>query len=549
MSDQTEPPRSSAEIKNDSLSKMDTSLSDSDIEEDAKMQQEIEHSFTFIQAVKSYPVVFSWIMVNFWVCILIGFDSYNQTGGLVISTPTFRKDFGHYYDGSYVLDAGWQSAISGTPIAGFVIGSLVGSYLSDLLGRKFAIIIGVCLIFPFVGMEFAATTMVVFFLGKTFDGFALGIISSSSTTYVAEIAPLALRGFATAGVNFSQSIAPFVCYLMQNTLSEKSNRWAYRGIFVTQMAFSATTLIFLPFMPESPWHLHIKGRDDKALKVLGIFYKHNEETVRRQFAIIKVTIAEANKLNANAASVLELFKGTNLRRTIISVVPFWMQAMSGVAYATAYSTYYYELSGFTTKQSFGIACGAMSLSVVGVLVSFWLVNTFGRRPLILYGMMELTVVNLIIAAAGIKKVHGNEVASSAFFVIYNFVYNISVGPMGYVICADNPTSKLRVKTIGLATAICSAFQCLWSFVLPYIFNPDQGNLGSKTNFIFFAACALSVVYFYICQPETKGRSYEEIDEMYAKKVPARKFKDFVCECSHDKEDKHVTNNSTPEEKV
>ena len=64
---------------------------------------------------------------------------------------------------------------------------------------------------------------------------------------------------------------------------------------------------------------------------------------------------------------------------------------------------------------------------------------------------------------------------------------------------------------------------MWGFVLPYIFNPNEANLGAKTTFIFGALCFLCAIYVWFCQPETAGRSFEEIDEMFIKRLPAREF--------------------------
>jgi hypothetical protein len=68
---------------------------------------------------------------------------------------------------------------------------------------------------------------------------------------------------------------------------------------------------------------------------------------------------------------------------------------------------------------------------------------------------------------------------------------------------------------------------MWSFVLPYLFNPSEANLQAKVTFIFGGFCVLFNVYLYFHHPETKGRSFEELDEMFAKKVPARQFKTYV----------------------
>lgn len=70
---------------------------------------------------------------------------------------------------------------------------------------------------------------------------------------------------------------------------------------------------------------------------------------------------------------------------------------------------------------------------------------------------------------------------------------------------------------------------MWAFVIPYLFNPDQANLGAKVSFIFGGLAIICLVYLWLCQPETAGRTYEELDEMFINKIPARKFKGTATE--------------------
>lgn len=70
---------------------------------------------------------------------------------------------------------------------------------------------------------------------------------------------------------------------------------------------------------------------------------------------------------------------------------------------------------------------------------------------------------------------------------------------------------------------------MWAFVIPFLFNPDQANLGAKVAFIFGALSILSTVYLWFFQPEVSGRSYEELDELFMKRVPARQFEGYKTE--------------------
>merc|ERR1711939_1115095 len=100
--------------------------------------------------------------------------------------------------------------------------------------------------------------------------------------------------------------------------------------------------------------------------------------------------------------------------------------------------------------------------------------------------------------------------------MYNFIFNSAIGPVAYIVAAETPTGRLRIKTISLGYIATNAISTMWLFVLPYIVNPNQGNLGAKTGFIFGATSVLCWIYLFFCQTETAGRNFEEIDELFHK---------------------------------
>lgn len=66
---------------------------------------------------------------------------------------------------------------------------------------------------------------------------------------------------------------------------------------------------------------------------------------------------------------------------------------------------------------------------------------------------------------------------------------------------------------------------MWGFVLPYLFNPDKANLGAKVTFIFGALSVLSIVYLWLCLPESAGLTYERLDQLFIGRVKTTKFTD------------------------
>ncbi|KAG7710813.1 hypothetical protein KL950_000779 [Ogataea haglerorum] len=488
----------------------------------ARAQQQVEHGLSKWQATKKYPWTVYFMFVCVWAMVLVGYE--NQAGGIVVSIPEFRKDFGFYYQGQYVLEAKWQSAITGGPTGALAVGFILGSYLADRFGRRNTLFFAVILTVPFIALEYIATSIQVFFLGKFFNSFCLGVISTCSSVYVSECAPLALRGFFAATIALALCIGPFICVLINNTTSTYTTRMAYRGIFIPQWIFSVTAMVMITTIPESAYWYLSRGKRRQGLASLKKMYRE-ESLIQKQYAMMHVTVIEASEISSKAGTYLDCFKAKDFRRTLLVVFPLFMQAMSGVSYVSSYSTYYFQYAGFDTQKSFQISCGAQALSIAGVICSWFIIDRFGRRSLMISGMIAITILNLLIASTGTDKSNRAAMkASSGFMTMYNFVYNIALGAVPYILASEVSSVFLRAKTYAIANLTNNAFQCMWSFVLPYMFNANEANMGSKINFIFTGCSFLSIFVFYFYLPETAGRSFEEIDEMFALKIPARKWK-------------------------
>lgn len=405
----------------------------------------------------------------------------------------------------------------------------------------------------------------MFFAGKFIAGFPIGAFITVSMTYIGEIAPLALRGILTAAAAIAFTIGPFIVSLIVNATGARQDRWAYRAIFVSQYGVSGLGILVLAFMPESPWWLVNKGKMQKAMKSLSRL-GYDAVQAEKRLSIITTTLAEVRK-ETEGASYAECFRKSNLRRTVISVMPLSIQALCGVYFVSAYSTYYQQLAGYSTQESFILAIVQQVISMLGNVVSWFLIDRVGRRGLTLYGMCILTTLLMITGGLAVAGTPGAVKGTVALLLIYCFFYNVTIGATAYSLLTEVATSRLRAKTASMALALQNALfvsavplellqlaltnsydsrpcglssfpSCEWTFETPLLrtstnmntrFNPDQANLQAKVAFIFGAFSILSTVYLFLYQPEVAGRSYEELDEMFMKKVPARDFKSYKTE--------------------
>ncbi len=120
---------------------------------------------------------------------------------------------------------------------------------------------------------------------------------------------------------------------------------------------------------------------------------------------ILLTLEEV-KHETEGSTYMECFRHSNLRRTGIAIAPFVIQTFSGIYFAASYSTYYYQLAGYNTSESFVLQIVQQVISLIGNVMSWFLVERYGRRPLMLYGLCFLTVDLLLTGALAVVGTPG-----------------------------------------------------------------------------------------------------------------------------------------------
>ena len=188
--------------------------------------------------------------------------------------------------------------------------------------------------------------------------------------------------------------------------------------------------------------------------------------------------------------------------------------------------YYAQLAGYSTEMSFKLQICQPVVSTIGNVMSWFLIDYIGRRNLTVYGTIGLTVILWVMGGLAVGGLEGELRGAIALILVYCWFYNVTIGATAYTILTEVPAPRLRVKTIAIGLATANSFGVMWSFVLPYLFNPNEANLGGKVGFIFGGMCFPCVWFLWWYLPETRLRSYNELDEMFTKKVPAKDFKHY-----------------------
>jgi SP family general alpha glucoside:H+ symporter-like MFS transporter len=106
---------------------------------------------------------------------------------------------------------------------------------------------------------------------------------------------------------------------------------------------------------------------------------------------------------------------------------------------------------------------------------WFVIERFGRRFLSLWGLITLTVLLFLTGGIAVIGTMQANKAVAGFILVYCWLYNVTIGATAYVAMSEVSTTRLRAKTAALALLTQNVWGTFWSFILPFIFNPDKGS--------------------------------------------------------------------------
>ncbi|KAI1820929.1 putative maltose permease [Xylaria intraflava] len=488
---------------------------------------EHEHALSFREAVKLYPTAVAWSAFVSIGVIMLAFDP--QIVGNMFAIPQFQQDFGmENAKGEFVIPARWQTSLSlGNPV-GQIVGALFSAYPMEKYGRKWTFFACVLLTAGLVFIQFFARSLQVLLVGELLGGLVLGCFVVIGPTYASEVCPMALRGFLTSYTNLCFVTGQLLGNGVTAGTETLKSHWAYSIPFAVQWFWVLVIVPGVFFIPESPWWLMRKGRPEEARNSLQ---RLSSKKVDVDMTLAAIAETDRLELAMEAGSTyLDAIKGVNLRRTEISTGVYATQVLCGI-YLINYGTFFFQQAGVGEQDAFYLGIGFLAVGWVSTVISWYLMGKFGRRRIFNTGLSLCVILMLIIGILDSipGRPSGAVWAESSLMLVWNGVYDLSVGPMTFVILGECSATRVRSKTIAIATAVQAVVGIIMTVAIPYLINPDEANLQGKLGYFFGGLGAICLVWSYFRVPETKGRTYDELDILFDRNVPARQFKTYQIE--------------------
>ncbi|KAJ5784356.1 uncharacterized protein N7503_009568 [Penicillium pulvis] len=476
--------------------------------------------------------------------------------GSLQAMPGFLKVFGYRdpsSDTGYAIDSTVQQLITSLLTLGSFVSSLVAGYFSAFLGRRHALWLACVVNAVAVGIQIGTTSAGVLYFGRLLLGFANGFLVTFSNIYTSEVAPAHMRGVMVALFAYWVNIGSILGALVDNYTQTRLDRLSYR-IPLACLYIVPTLLFFaLFFVPESPrWLLH-RGENKAARKSLeklrGAAFSRmlsppggdsgdevgsassttmGPSLLELEWVEMVKGVEEEKREQGNVAA-LDMFRGVDLRRTILCYCMIGCQTASGVWFLIGYQAYFFTVCGITKAFQYSIMNTCFGF--LGVNVGMYAIRElFGRRSILIIGAIGCGLCQLASAIAATVSPSTLPTGKTlvAFTALFMFFYNGCVGAASYPVATELVSSRLRAWTVGTATSLGYLLAWLVNFCTPYFINPEHLNWGAQYGYIWAGSNFVCVIFFYFFMPEMKGRSLEELDEIFAARVQARKFKSYHC---------------------
>lgn len=415
-----------------------------------------------------------------------------------------------------VLLQGWAMS---SALIGCLVGALASGILSDRFGRK-KMLFSAALLFLLSAIGAGVTDIFsLFIVYRVLGGIGIGIASNLSPIYIAEIAPAELRG-RLVSLNQMTTVLGILAAQLTNWLIAEpvADGMAHEALMQTWnvqmgwrymfLAMGIPAIIFLVLsmvLPESPRWLAVNGNRTEALKIWERIL--GKERAVTEYENVVETIHPDNEKRSLRKSLSLLFSPSMRTVLIIGTVLAVLQQWCGINIIFNYAQEIFSAAGYGVSDILMNIVATGVTNVIFTIVSLFLVDKIGRRPLLLLGAGSLAVIYIILGTSYYLNLTG--VGLLILVVGAIACYAMTLAPIMWVVISEIFPNAVR----GVAMSVTTF--ALWTacFIITYTFPLLNDILGVYGVFwLYSLICIAGYVFILKKVPETKNKTLEEIEK-------------------------------------
>lgn len=421
--------------------------------------------------------------------ILFGFDTGVVSGAILFIKTQFH------------LTNNMKEVVISSVLVGALLGSLISGAFADRYGRKRLLII-TSLIFIIGTLGCAFTPNISLLITSRFVvGFAIGIASFTAPLYISEISPREYRGALVTLNQLAVTIGILLAYLIDMAFVHTYYSW--RWMFGSGVIPALILFLGMFLLPRSPRWLvltdHLAEATSTLKRIRGFYFDQREMK----------DIEDSVKVKATWRM---LFQKWLLPAIGIAVGLSLLQQFTGINTIIYYAPTIFQMTG--VKSDAGAILATVGVGVVNVaftIVAIPLIDRWGRRPLLITGMLAMLCSLLLMTlsfayASHATYLHWFALASMLIFIAG---FAISLGPIMWLMFAELFPLEIR----GTATSVMASGNWLFNFIVAQTFLTLISHVGQSGTFLIYAAiCFVGIIFVVYKVPETKDTTLEQIEK-------------------------------------
>ena len=441
--------------------------------------------------------------------LLFGYDTAVISGAEQSLQKYLTQQYGSFIHGMTVSSA----------LIGCIIGGLLSSSFSSYLGRKKSLQVAAILFiissllsgYPeflfFDSGNSSVGLLIMFNLYRILGGIGVGLASAISPMYISEISPSAIRGTLVSWNQFAIIFGMLVVYFVNFGITHgETQQWidavGWRYMFMTAAIPSVIFFLLLFFVPETPRYLTLVNKQQEALTVLNKIYSSKQHAQN----VLNQILSTKNNTKDVKAPLFSFGKTVVIVGILLSV----FQQFIGINVALYYAPRIFENLGAGSNASM-IQTVVMGLvNVIFTLIAIIYVDKFGRKPLLIIGSTGMTIGMLGMSILAANGAFG--VITLVFMVIYTASFMMSWGPIIWVLLSEIFPNRIRSSAMAIAVAV----QWLANFTITSTYPSMMDISGTMTYGFYGLMSLLSCLFVWKFVPETKGKTLEELENVWRK---------------------------------
>ncbi|KAF2159495.1 hypothetical protein M409DRAFT_70950 [Zasmidium cellare ATCC 36951] len=361
--------------------------------------------------------------------------------------------------------------------------------------------------------------------GKCISAIGLGALIAVGITHGVECIPADNRPVLLSLYGIANALGVFIgaCILVGSSMLEPvTNDWQWKVLVLIQIPAGVVLAGLVWRFPESPRWLLIQHHVDEAHRSFAFYFNGVPDSSRIE-TLVQIVQGHLRheEVSRHSTSWTDIYRGRNLRRTLLSGFILTMLALCGVQFVLTYGTVFLMQAGISNVYVTNVAISACTLA--GSLLSPVSLEYAGCRGSVLWSSAATAFCMLTFAAVSSGSGADSEVARNVlvtFICLWAFCFGAGLGGAAWLTSSE--MHSLRPRTYGQASS--AAVYQIWSFAAtfwtPYMLRLEYGNMGTNVGYFYFGLTLVMFVLAFLFVPETAKLSLEQIDDYFNSGRPA-----------------------------